>query len=188
MASSDPNNLNTSGNNLAAQPPFVTPKPTFADKLHAVLGELSYLEKDKINKFHGYAYISEAAVKKAVKAAFVKHGLHVAGVIMKDLRDGQSTPQSAVIHVTLRVSDGTKEALFEGVASATDVKGDKAVMKATAGACKYALTTGFIIPTGDDPEADDENDKAMESRPAIKPAAKRNVKKGQPAQRADGSW
>jgi hypothetical protein len=53
--------------------------------------------------------------------------------------------------------------VFEGVGGAADVRykgdtptacGDKAVMKATAAAVKYALTTGFLIATGDDPEAD----------------------------------
>ena len=38
---------------------------------------------------------------------------------------------------------------------------EKAAYKAATGALKYALLTGFLIPTGDDPEADASTDQQI---------------------------
>src|SRR5690606_34885912 len=63
--------------------------------------------------------------------------------------------KSAVASVTLRIVDteSAEEIQVSGLGQGSD-KGDKAVMKAVTAAVKYALSTGFLISWGDDPEAD----------------------------------
>lgn len=130
---------------------------TFHEKLLAVAAAIDYLSKDGRNEEQNYRYVSEAAVKAAVRRAFLAEGLAVCGVEMASMPG--TRPCEAVVYVRLTVSDGERNAAFAGVGSAAELRrdgtpfGDKAVMKATAAAVKYALTTAFLIPTGDDPEA-----------------------------------
>lgn len=120
------------------------------EKLLRAAARLEYLSKDGRNDFQNYKYVSEAKVKAAVRAALAAEGLIVRGVTMGVMTN--STPLSAVVTVCVTISDGSQSVSFDGVGGDSDKSG-KAVMKATAAAVKYALTTGFLIATGDDPEA-----------------------------------
>jgi hypothetical protein len=86
--------------------------------------------------------------------------------------------------VTINGSGGTllsgePGVVFTGVGAGTD-SSDKAPMKACAAALKYALTSGFLIATGDDPE-DDGEDETPE--PKKRPAARAEK---QPTEAAEG--
>lgn len=145
----------------------------FAAKLVACSADLAHLSKDGTNSHFKYKFVSEAQVKAAVKPVLIKHGLAITGV-NADLQPG-GTPGSACVKVAVTIGDGIYFATFEGVGGGTD-SGDKAPMKATAAALKYALTSAFIIPTNDDPEADPETDapkapKRVAARAAKSPAA-----------------
>jgi hypothetical protein len=82
------------------------------------------------------------------------------------------TPSGKQALLTLRftwtLTDGeTGETLsFQSIGTGAD-SGDKAAYKAATGALKYALLTGFLIPTGDDPEVDAAPYKIGESAKAI---------------------
>lgn len=141
----------------------------FAAKLVACSADLTTLSKDGTNKHFKYKFVSEAQVKAAVKPVLVKHGLAIMYVTVNMTE--ASTPSSACIKVTVTIGDGIHEAVFQGVGAGTD-SGDKAPMKATAAAMKYALTNAFIIPTNDDPEADPETDKAATEPKTRRPSAR----------------
>jgi hypothetical protein len=120
--------------------------------------EVSYLEKKGFNDHFKYSFLSEADCKAAVSAAFRKHGLVLGRTEVEPV--GEITGKAAVVRVRLLVADVDGEAsepwrtagvTFEGVGAGSD-SSDKAPMKATAAAIKYALTTAFLIATGDDPE------------------------------------
>jgi hypothetical protein len=73
------------------------------------------------------------------------------------------TPSGKQALLTLRftwtLTDGEsgETISFQSIGTGAD-SGDKAAYKAATGALKYALLTGFLIPTGDDPEADVKTD------------------------------
>jgi hypothetical protein len=136
---------------------------TFPERLLAAAGEVANIEKNGKNDFHKYEYLMEADVKRAVNAAFQKHGLAVVGTTMK-LLDG-SKFDATMVHVSLTVAsvDGPGSATFEGIGGGTD-KGDKSIFKAIAGAVKYACTTGLLIAAGGDPEADEATDRKPAAR------------------------
>lgn len=131
---------------------------TLGERLRAVAARLPFFGKDGYNDHHKYKYVSEARVKQAVRDALAAEGLLITDVRV-DVLPG-STPTAAMVKVSLLVGDGVgfgPAARFEGVGGDQDKSG-KAVMKATAAAIKYALTTAFLVPTGDDPEANKEAD------------------------------
>jgi hypothetical protein len=72
------------------------------------------------------------------------------------------------LRFTWTLTDGeTGETLsFQSIGTGAD-SGDKAAYKAATGALKYALLTGFLIPTGDDPESDIATDKVSSAAKAL---------------------
>lgn len=128
-------------------------------------GMVGWLVKDGRNDHHGYPYVSEANVKATLRKPMAECGLVLAGVHVQ--ASDNSTPTAAVVHVELRVAladDLSAGVVFQGVGGDQDKSG-KAVMKATAAAIKYALTTMVLAPTGDDPEADVEADRMGAEQP-----------------------
>jgi len=121
-------------------------------KLHAIMGEVSYIQKDKKNAHQGYNYASEAAIKERLHAALVKHG------VIFQLSTSYPQVVNSVTWINCRYVFADKdsgeqiEGTFLGSGSARDEKGHYA---AVTGAIKYILTSTFLIPTGDDPENDE---------------------------------
>jgi hypothetical protein len=138
---------------------------TIGDKLSAASADLAYLQKDKESPMK-YSYVSEAAVKAAVNPVLVKHGLFIAGTTYELLQFsfGENAKNQNVcmclVRATVIIGDTDTNSVvsYQGLGIAVD-KGDiKTVMKAEAAALKYALTSAFLISTGDDPEADQVDD------------------------------
>lgn len=124
---------------------------TFYDKLRAVMGDVAYLEKKGYNAHFKYAFVTEAQVKAAVSAGLRKHGLNLVGVTYDPV--GECTGKVATLRCTVTIGDGTTSHSFQGIGAGAD-SSDKAPMKACAAALKYALTSAYLIETGDDPEED----------------------------------
>jgi hypothetical protein len=138
-------------------------------KLHLVMIDLDYIQKDKVNTFHKYNYASEAAIKDKVHEAFVKH--KVLPSVSTSLIETEKPTE--VVYQTTPTTEKKKELdkvvttfrfwcvetgefiEVDGVGFGQD-SGDKGVYKAITGAIKYILTGNFLIPTGDDPEGGDE--------------------------------
>jgi hypothetical protein len=70
---------------------------------------------------------------------------------------------------------GEKESFGPFFAEGAD-KSDKGSYKAMTGAVKYALLKTFLIPTGDDPEVEDQKPVAKPSAPVQKTIAQPQVK------------
>lgn len=147
--------------------------PKLMDKMNKVMATVAYIQKDKRNSGQGYNYASEAAIKGAFHKAFTENGIQfyfsVEGVnIEKRTLEGQKGPREvleAVVKCTYRFIDIESGEYLEGYAVGVGQdNGDKAVYKAITGALKYAITSNFLVETGDD--AEDE----PETPPPAKPA------------------
>lgn len=130
-------------------------------KLAKVMDEVKYIQKRGFNKFHKYKYATESDVSEKVREVLAEQNV----VMLPDVVEHTSrehknlkgnTEYIATVKVKFTFVDGeTGEQLsIHSVGEGQD-SGDKAVYKAITGAQKYALMKAFMIPTGDDPEADD---------------------------------
>lgn len=133
-------------------------------KLVKVMAEVGVIQKDGVNTFHNYRYMSDAALKLKVQHALIKNGLvsFQRMRVIKDewveTRNGEKS-NHVLVSCTLLVADsetGETESVTS-LGSGSD-KGDKAVMKAQTAAHKYAWSHMLNISTGDDPEADTTTD------------------------------
>lgn len=145
---------------------------TLKQKLHAIMREVSYIQKDKRNSFHNYSYASEAAIKERLHDMFVKYGVLFSCdpvAVVSERERATKTGTEIVLVMQFHYcfedvdSDDKREGTFFG--SGADAA-DKTVYKAITGAIKYCLTTRFLIPTGDDPESDSDGKRTKEDKKA----------------------
>jgi hypothetical protein len=152
----------------------MTDKPkSLAAKMAEVSRECAYVQKTGHNKFHKYNYASAAAVLEKVNESLASRSIACfPSASIVDARDhGDKGSLLVTVRVAIRLVDGeTGETdSIEGLGSGSD-NGDKAVMKATTAATKYAWMVALNIATGDDPEADESTDKrAAEATPKSAP-------------------
>jgi len=154
-----------------------TEKPAgLVTKLSTIMGELGNVEKKGFNKAQNYRFVRESDVVAALVPLLAKHHilLHttVTNHTLEPLYKTQSGSQMWLTTVTVDgtwIDGDTGETLpastFIGYGADT---GDKGVYKAMTGAEKYMLMKGFLISTGDDPEADEKVDKAAAAAGAAK--------------------
>lgn len=149
-------------------------------KLIEVSKAIGYLQKDKTNKMQGYSYLSEAKIKEVIKKEFENQGI-VFNYSTEEVREYEISPTSKGTRQFVTIAKGTynfmdaenKDVDITGTwaGSGTDT-GDKGLYKAITGGIKYVLNTNFLIPTGDDPEKDDEEsgheNKAKPVTPKVK--------------------
>jgi hypothetical protein len=140
-------------------------KKTLTSKLLEVSKAIKYLEKDKTNKMQGYKYLSEAKIKEVFKKAFEDNGI-LFNFSTESVREYEISPtrNGAKQFVTIANGkysfidvDSDHELNGTWFGSGTDT-GDKGLYKAITGGIKYVLNTNFLIPTGDDPENNDDNE------------------------------
>lgn len=143
-----------------------------ATKLYEIMAALDFIAKDKVNDFHRYRYASEQAIKEAVHAQLVdKRVLFNLSFAELVKSDGNPNLVYVVFDYTFTNAEDPSDKVTGRFLGSGEDKGDKAVYKAITGAIKYILTTTFLIPTGDDPEASDRQATSTAS-PAAKPATK----------------
>ena len=146
--------------------PPVSAKVQLYRKLAAVYKAVRYIQKDRKNDFHGYRYASEAAIKDKLHEAFVENGLILLPPIIDEVRDESREEKDSrgnlkvtlvtTIKVRFKIADVDTGEEVEGQIYGRGVDPlDKGIYKSITGALKYHLTTAFLIPTGDDPEADE---------------------------------
>lgn len=140
--------------------PMTTPN-TLRDKMFAIMSAIDAIPKDGYNDFHKYAYATERAIKEAVRTQLLEQKV----LFQFEVTDVTVQNELTVIRgnaVFICVESG--EEMHIPFAGQGADKGDKGIYKAITGAIKYALTSTFLIPTGDDAEADTSIDKHY-SRP-----------------------
>lgn len=143
--------------------------PTLARKLSEIMGEIHRIPKRGRNEFHKYDYVTESDLSEAVRQKmsdrFIEIVPKVVSYARHELLTDKGVYNGCIYDVTLEVwledgESGEKKLGGVMVGSGYD-KGDKAVYKAITGATKYWIYKKFLIPTGDDPEADSKTDKAV---------------------------
>lgn len=134
-----------------------------AAKLAKILGEIGQVPKSGHNSFHNYDYVTENDLVYAVRKKLSEHLVFVFSSVeeqtIRIVEDGDR--KSALTEVTTLHTfvDGESGEQFSvrSKGQGADV-GDKGGYKAITGAMKYFLYKCFMIPTGDDPEADERTD------------------------------
>lgn len=152
-----------------------TQKPTnLVEKLAAVMAAVERVPKNGENKFHGYKYATEADLSDAVRSNLAKHGVmlvpSVESLEWREVETKRGKERIATLRVKFTATDGATQIEFTVIGEGQD-PGDKATYKAMTGAMKYALLKLFLIPTGDDPEREDDEAPHTGSRAAPKNGA-----------------
>src|SRR5690625_845349 len=129
-------------------------------KLVKVMEQVKYIEKKGYNKFHKYNYATESDVSEKVREVLAEQNvIMMPDVVEYSTREHENRQNNIEYIATVKMKftfiDGEtgEELSIHSIGEGQDA-GDKAVYKAITGATKYALMKAFMIPTGDDPEAD----------------------------------
>ncbi len=155
----------TNDTRAALPPELLGNRARLYTKLVGVLEDVKYIQRDKKNSFHGYTYASEAAIKGVLHEAFATWGLILLPPEILEMTDGEREGKNGekdgkgqfltTIKVRFGIADAeTGEAIYGTMYGRGQDNMDKGIYKALTGALKYFLTTTFLIPTGDDPEAE----------------------------------
>jgi hypothetical protein len=129
-------------------------------KLAQGMQQVQYIQKRGHNKFHNYKYATEADVNEKVREELSKQNvIMLPSMKSHDMRETKTksgnTEYIVCVDMEFKFVDGdTGEELSIQMSGEGQDVGDKAIYKAISGAQKYALMKVFMIPTGDDPEAD----------------------------------
>jgi ERF superfamily len=138
-------------------------KSKLFEKLAAVMGELSRVEKEGTNTFHNYRFATDSAVADAVRPLLSKHGIALWVTMVDQTREAVIIPtksgeRSSVRYtVTLEFTFGCAETgatiTSRWVGEALDTE-DKGFNKCVTAAEKYFFLKTFALSTGDDPDGD----------------------------------
>ena len=130
-------------------------------KLHRIMEQSPYLQKDKKNTHDGYNYLSEEKIKEHFQGMFAKErlmflpvGTQITKSVDTTTSTGKPTHLTEVVF-NYQIVDVDTGFFISGSSSGQgEDRADKGVYKAITGALKYALTTTFLLPAGNDPEDD----------------------------------
>lgn len=156
----------------------VVSAPSLVQKLANVLGNSERVAKNGFNKFHNYAYATEADISASVRTEMAKQGLMMIPTVeniewqVVETNGGKKEKLCTVSWLfTMLDADSDAKIEFRNVGQGQD-SGDKAFYKAATGALKYALKMLFLIPTGDDPEEASPEHGTVVDHKAVDAAAK----------------
>ena len=139
-------------------------------KLAEITAEVSGVEKDGTNTFHKYSYTSAEAMLRALRGPLSSRGVALLpSVVDVSERDITTSNGKSSTITTVRMSftfvDGeTGETHACEWAGQGDDPADKGLGKAYTNAVKTFLREAFLIPQGDDPEADTKTDERASQR------------------------
>lgn len=120
-------------------------------KIGEVMSKVSRVPKNGYNSFHKYNYATESDLTESIRPILQESGLAFFSNVLEQDRDGEFTK----VKMEFTLADiETGEILTSTYWGEGQDKGDKGLYKAYTGATKYFLMKTFLIPTGDDPEAD----------------------------------
>ncbi len=134
---------------------------SLACKLAQVMSEVQSVPKKGYNDFHKYNYVMEADLLEAIRDKLAQKKVFIFSSVDELIQEGTLT----TVKMTFTFVDGESGEQFSVTYYGTgDDKGDKGAYKAYTGALKYFLMKTFLVPTGDDPEADTETDQRAEGK------------------------
>jgi len=159
-------------------------KKNLKQKLLEVSKAIKYLKKDKRNTGQNYNYLSEAKIKEIIKREFEKQGVlfHYStdDITQYEISPTHKGTKQFVTNIKGRYKfiDVDSDAFVAGTWAGSGMdSGDKGLYKAITGGIKYVLNTNFLIPSGDDPENDNEK---PDHKPAQQPEQKPQGQASQP--------
>jgi len=142
------------------------PKRGLIPKLCEIMAAVGYLQKKGNNTSQSYKYIREADVVAKMRDEFASRNIfifpslvHHENVKMTKVsydKVTESYQTNIVMRWTIVDGDTNQERVCE-IPGSSASPGDKGVYVAMTGSEKYLLMKSFLLPTGDDPE-DDENE------------------------------
>jgi len=141
-----------------------------ARKIAEVVTAVEGVEKDARNDFHKYDYTSAEAMLRALRKPLAeRHVALLCSLTAIDDREYKTTKGNAstitTAHVAFTFIDGETGAMFKcDWAGRGDDAADKGLGKAYTNAIKTFLREQFLIPQGDDPEADSATDRRAQDR------------------------
>lgn len=130
---------------------------SLASKMVKIMSETKRVAKNGRNEFHKYDYVTEADVMEAVRETLVKYNVFIFSSVIGTDKNADMT--SVVMQHTIVDGDTNEKFEVKSFGQGQD-KGDKGGNKAVTAATKYMFLKNLLIPTGDDPEATDENGKS----------------------------
>lgn len=141
-------------------------------KIAAVTAAVQRIPKNGENKFHGYKYALESDITDGLRELLNEHGLaFLPPIVLEWERTATQSKAGDLTRVKYQfgLADCETGETFESIwISEAQDNADKAFNKAATAAAKYWLMKTFLIATGDDPDADQHDDKTQ--APAKTPA------------------
>jgi hypothetical protein len=141
-------------------------KLNILEKINMIMSEVKYIQKQGYNAFHKYAYAREGDFVEAIRPAMVKYGVVMYPSHMKTTVNGEMS----LVEVQWTIADAqdlTKGIIVHSSGQGYD-KGDKGTAKGITAAKKSALQLAFMLPTGEDAEADLNTDIEAEKKSPVK--------------------
>ena len=124
--------------------------PNIYQRLHAVMGEVDYVMKEKKQGMR-YSIVTHDAVTAKVRPILHKHGVVYYPLSIQRSQNGNRTELDMTVRF-VNVEDGDFIDVASGGYGLDDQ--DKGVGKAISYAVKYALLKALGLETGDDPDED----------------------------------
>lgn len=151
-------------------------KSTLYRKLSEVITEVEGVAKSGTNTFHKYEYTTAEEMLRAIRGPLATKQVVIMPSLgeitereIKTAKGGASTITTAHIKFTLVDGESGESHECEWAGQGDD-PADKGLGKAYTNAIKTFLREQFMIPQGDDPEADESTDKRAADRvPGSKP-------------------
>jgi hypothetical protein len=136
-------------------------KPNILQRLHAAMGEVDYIQKEKKQGMR-YSIVSHDAVTAKVRPILVKHGIMYYPVSSLRSQTGNRTEMDLTVRFC-NIDD--RGDFIDVVATGYGVDDqDKGPGKAISYAVKYALLKALGLETGDDPDLDQDTPHKPESK------------------------
>lgn len=119
-----------------------------------VLGEVSRVPKNGWNAHFNYPFATEADVMDVVRPAMSRAGLCLFPSV-EQMNGGAGSAVTGTMGVTFAHAAGaTVTTTWMGMVKPAGEKDDKGYWKLYTGVMKYVVLKTFMVPTGDEPEAD----------------------------------
>lgn len=156
---------------------------SLVSKLAEVMAAVSYLQKTGTNSKQNYKYAREADVVAAIRPELAKRNIFIFPNVIdvkrtkierldfdKSLKFSWAT--DVLVEWTFVDGDSGEERKCI-IPGCSESPGDKGVYVCMTGSEKYLLMKSFLLPTGDDPESDDNEERG--SKEAAQAVAKRKI-------------
>jgi hypothetical protein len=141
-------------------------------KLAEVMAAVERIPKRGRNDFHKYDYATEADIAATVRKELADRNVMLFPAITGESRHpvGEKGSVLTVIEMEMEFRDGDSgESITKPWRGYGTDKEDKGGYKAMTGGEKYFLLKTFLMPTGDDPEREDKEQRRERERVTVKP-------------------